>query len=511
MTPVILPALAMTEPVAGAVQPAAVAAGGGDFAGDLAKALGDAPDSADAAKVTAAAPAETAPFGDVVGGDVAVKASVGGVAAGGAAAATKALLAGLMGGSALGAALAAGGAVADVVPVAGDAARLGGGAGGQGEAVALPEPAAQQGQAAEDGAEPPPGAQDILPEPQLAVGAGDGSADGAAIEPATAEADTAPEAEDALPAPLEALTVAVPAVPLPVAAEVAEPASDARADEDETAPEALDHAEVAQALDSALAQAVMAPALELAQAAPAMAERAVQVKIEAFATLPAALPAAALAAEAPKEAAAKDKPADALRMPVQDAALQVVTVAARAEVTPEGKARKPEIAVDATLDPATGAAQLQAQVASAALPELRLAAPPLRTDLPGWEQVLADRIAADLSDDGQEIELSLSPEKLGPLRIKLELSDGQAQVKIVTATPEAAKLFTESQHRLSESLSRAGVDLGGQSAESRQPRDERQAPRGPRATEFLAQTRRSEGGSIAIPRSAGAGLVNLMA
>ena len=135
----------------------------------------------------------------------------------------------------------------------------------------------------------------------------------------------------------------------------------------------------------------------------------------------------------------------------------------------------------------------------------------VRTDLPGWEQVLADRIAADLADDGQEIELSLSPEKLGPLKIKLELADGQAQVKIITATPEAAKLFTETQHRLSEHLARAGLDLGGQSAESRQPRDDRPAPRGMRATEFMARAQRGEVEAAAPTRRAGAGLVNLMA
>lgn len=174
-------------------------------------------------------------------------------------------------------------------------------------------------------------------------------------------------------------------------------------------------------------------------------------------------------------------------------------------------APKPIVAETKVSDPA-------ASVVQQALPPMtqsvdRAVAQPLRTDLPGWEQVLSERIAAELSDDGQEIELSLSPEKLGPLRIKLEMVDGLAQVRIITATPEAARVFTEAQHRLTEGLQRAGIDLGSQSAESGQQgrqTDDRAATRN-RMTEFLTHSRRIEAGDAPALRRAASGLVNLMA
>lgn len=92
---------------------------------------------------------------------------------------------------------------------------------------------------------------------------------------------------------------------------------------------------------------------------------------------------------------------------------------------------------------------------------------PIQTGRPGWEAALADRIAAELSPDGKEIALELAPERLGHLKIRLEVVDGLAQVRIVTETPEAARLFQQAEHRLSESLSRAGLGLGGQDAASR--------------------------------------------
>ncbi|AWB49676.1 hypothetical protein HYN69_15250 [Gemmobacter aquarius] len=195
--------------------------------------------------------------------------------------------------------------------------------------------------------------------------------------------------------------------------------------------------------------------------------------------------------------------------PAVSRTVDAVTGAAAAGAAPV--APKPVLAEPKLADPGNPVVQQMPLPVSHAAD--RTVAQPLRTDLPGWEQVLSERISAELSDDGQEIELSLSPEKLGPLRIKLEMVDGLAQVKFITATPEAARVFTEAQHRLTEGLSRAGIDLGSQSAESgrqgSQP-DDRATPRN-RMTEFLTHSRRIEAGDAPGLRRAAAGLVNLMA
>ena len=153
------------------------------------------------------------------------------------------------------------------------------------------------------------------------------------------------------------------------------------------------------------------------------------------------------------------------------------------------------------------AVQVTAQVPAAA----GFAAPaPIATDRPGWEGALADRIAAELSGDGQQMDLELAPEHLGRLRIRLEITDGQAQVRFVTETPEAARVIQQNEHRLSDSLSRAGLSLGGQETTSRDPQSDQRPARGEGvAARFLE--RPVEGLAAAIPGRAARGLVNLIA
>ncbi|MEZ5753694.1 MAG: flagellar hook-length control protein FliK [Paracoccaceae bacterium] len=142
---------------------------------------------------------------------------------------------------------------------------------------------------------------------------------------------------------------------------------------------------------------------------------------------------------------------------------------------------------------------------------------PIATDRPGWEGAIADRIAAELSGDGQQIDLDLAPEHMGRLKIRLDMTDGQAQVRFVTETPEAARLLQQNEHRLSESLSRAGLSLGGQETTSRDPQGDPSA-RGGRAgglaVERPAEARTSAlvgGLSGGAAGTAARGLVNLIA
>ncbi len=257
------------------------------------------------------------------------------------------------------------------------------------------------------------------------------------------------------------------------------------------------------------------PFADLAKAVPVAAAKAKAAPVSDAALLAAAEKDEGAPVDAPakaKETVAAPVVADPARLRVADPVMS----AGQAE------AAKPEVKPADAADPA--APQVQQMPQPVSLPVERMATQAVRTDLPGWERVLTERIAADLSEDGQEIELSLNPEKLGPLRIKLEMVDGLAQVKFITATPEAARVFTEAQHRLSEGLARAGVDLGSQSAQSgaqsggqsagqggaQRGGDGQGVPRG-RMTEFMTRSGRIEAGDAPALRRAGAGLVNLMA
>jgi hypothetical protein len=59
--------------------------------------------------------------------------------------------------------------------------------------------------------------------------------------------------------------------------------------------------------------------------------------------------------------------------------------------------------------------------------------------------------------------ITLTPERLGPLNIRLETQDGVTHVHIMTETPEAARAIAEAQPRLAEAMARAGLEMGNQS------------------------------------------------
>ncbi len=89
---------------------------------------------------------------------------------------------------------------------------------------------------------------------------------------------------------------------------------------------------------------------------------------------------------------------------------------------------------------------------------------PLDMTAPGWEDQLATQIEAEFTEDGGNIDIALTPDNLGALRIRLEMRDGAAHVTVVTDNEQAAKLFNQSEGRLSELLSKSGLSLTGQNA-----------------------------------------------
>lgn len=140
---------------------------------------------------------------------------------------------------------------------------------------------------------------------------------------------------------------------------------------------------------------------------------------------------------------------------------------------------------------------------------------PLDTTQSGWEAALTERITTRATELGQEIEITLTPDNLGTVRIKLDLSDKAATVQIVTDTPQAAQLFQQSEARLAEALNRAGLSLTSHDASSRDAggRDggqrQGQGPANPRAEAALSGLR----GALSAPVQTGraTNLVNIVA
>lgn len=295
-------------------------------------------------------------------------------------------------------------------------------------------------------------------------------------------------------------------------------------------PEPLVKAEGTEAADEG-EEAVAEPAAQVAEAkdtpvpvAVPVAAVAVQAAVVAVAgtelTVAAAPapPAAKAATPAPRKgeevAAQPETEARAEAAPrklAQPAEMQPVPPV-RADLPREERAA-PEagrIAVDAAGAAPAPAATAPASAQAMSQPALPAQAP-VAMDRPGWETAIAERIAAELSGDGQQIDLELAPEHLGRLKITLEVTDGQAQVRFVTETPEAARLIQQGEARLSESLSRNGLSLGGHDTASRDPQGgDRSGGRAPRGTEMFFERSADPRPGQTGPRGT-SGLVNLMA
>ncbi|MEO0678018.1 MAG: flagellar hook-length control protein FliK, partial [Pseudomonadota bacterium] len=128
----------------------------------------------------------------------------------------------------------------------------------------------------------------------------------------------------------------------------------------------------------------------------------------------------------------------------------------------------PEVQV--TNLPDAQSAPLARTEAQGAQPVGAQAAPPPATstvpmDAPLWPDAVADDISRAQLTEGEELRLSLTPERLGTLHIRLSVENGAAQIQIVAETAEAARALQDAQPRLADALSRVGLDLGTHTAD----------------------------------------------
>jgi flagellar hook-length control protein FliK len=93
---------------------------------------------------------------------------------------------------------------------------------------------------------------------------------------------------------------------------------------------------------------------------------------------------------------------------------------------------------------------------------------PLDMSQSDWAEKLVEEVSLQSMGRGDTLTLTLTPERLGPMQVRLEMQDGQTHVHFITETPEAARLLTEAQSRLADMMSRAGIDFGAHSASTGQ-------------------------------------------
>lgn len=92
----------------------------------------------------------------------------------------------------------------------------------------------------------------------------------------------------------------------------------------------------------------------------------------------------------------------------------------------------------------------------------------LNTTQPVWTGQFVDHISQNIRDGIEEFEIKLTPDRLGPVTIKVDLRGDLTNVQIVTQTADASRLFNDTQDRLSAMLAQSGLDLGQHSAQTGQ-------------------------------------------
>ena len=127
----------------------------------------------------------------------------------------------------------------------------------------------------------------------------------------------------------------------------------------------------------------------------------------------------------------------------------------------------------------------------------------ISTTEPNWEVEFVDSIVANVTGEDAVIDLSLSPDNLGKVEVRVELRDGRADVTFVTETRDAARLFAQAEGRLSDLMQRHGLDLGGQASSHRDA--------SPRQSGGQPAHAAAESDPAPLPRLTGEGRVNLVA
>ncbi len=97
------------------------------------------------------------------------------------------------------------------------------------------------------------------------------------------------------------------------------------------------------------------------------------------------------------------------------------------------------------------------------LPPPQMATVPMQQ--PDWpEGLVAGPISALLDAAGGDMVLDITPEDLGRMTISLSVQGDMATVRILTETPEAARLLLEAERQLANELARFGMSLAGHEA-----------------------------------------------
>ncbi len=207
-------------------------------------------------------------------------------------------------------------------------------------------------------------------------------------------------------------------------------------------------------------------------------------------------------------AVAADPAVPAGQSPQPDAALSPESFAALLEASPNGSRPAPAQALP---DAAAAALATPAAVppvaadAPAPVPVVQVATP---VGSPEWPASFGNTVRILVSDQTQVARLRLSPEDLGPVDVRITLSDHRAEIAFAVSGPEARAAIQQALPQLRDLLADSGLQLGDTTFGDHRPAEQGGASGGDRP----AGDDRAAGTATPVTlRPAAAGLVDLYA
>lgn len=77
----------------------------------------------------------------------------------------------------------------------------------------------------------------------------------------------------------------------------------------------------------------------------------------------------------------------------------------------------------------------------------------------GWDRAIGQKVVMMVSNQRQEVEMQLNPPHLGPIEVKLSMSQGEASLSFVSAHAQVREALQASMPRLQEMMADSGIQL----------------------------------------------------
>lgn len=94
---------------------------------------------------------------------------------------------------------------------------------------------------------------------------------------------------------------------------------------------------------------------------------------------------------------------------------------------------------------------------------------PVPVTSPAFAPAFSHQVTVFVKDRAQTAELRLNPDDIGPVTVKINITESRAEINFAVTSPEAKAAIQNALPQLRESLAAQGLELGGASVDQRAP------------------------------------------